>query len=129
VYNLAGETVPLEAAVTFDMNGTLSAGITHVPGSAAITVVNSGTYAITFSVSGVEPNQMAVFVNGVVVPGSIYGSGSGTQTSGGQVIVAIPAGGVITLVNHTSTAAVGLQALAGGTQTNTDASVVIEQVG
>jgi hypothetical protein len=53
----------------------------------------------------------------------------GTQLNSGQVIVAISAGGVVTLVNHTSSAAVGLPTLAGGTQTNANASVVIEQVG
>ncbi len=128
MYNVGAETVPLEAAVTFDTNGVLTAGIAHSAGDAGITIVNSGAYEITYSLSGVQPNQMALFVNGVVVAGSVYGSGAGTQLNSGQVIVAIPAGAVVTLVNHTSAAAVGLQTLAGGTQANANASVAITKL-
>jgi BclA C-terminal domain len=120
--------VPLEAAVNFDMNGVLSAGITHAPGGAGITLVGSGTYEVTFSVSGTEPNQMALFVNGTVVPGTIYASGAGTQQNSGQAIVTIAAGGVLTLRNHTSSAAVGLAAPIGGTQASTNASVAITKL-
>jgi hypothetical protein len=81
-----------------------------------------------FSVSATEPNQMALFVTGVLVPGSVYGSGAGTQQNAGQVIVTVPAGAVLTVRNHTSAAAVGLQELAGGAQPNTNASVAIEKL-
>ena len=128
MYNLAAETVALEADVTFDSNGVLSSGITHAPGAAGITLVNAGVYEITFSLSGVEPNQMGLFVNGVLLPGSVYGSGAGTQLNTGQTIVNLAAGSVVTLRNHTSAAAVGLQTLAGGTQANANASVVIKQL-
>jgi hypothetical protein len=72
---------------------------------------------------------MALFVNGALVPGTVYGSGAGTQPSIGQGIFAVTAGDVLTLRNHTSAAAVGLQTLAGGTQTNANASVAIEKLG
>ena len=39
------------------------------------------------------------------------------------------AGDVLSLNNHSSAAAVALQTLAGGTQTNANASIVIEKVG
>ena len=90
--------------------------------------MNAGTYKVTFSVSGVEPNQMALFLNGVVVPGSIYGSGAGTQQTTGQVILTVGAAGVLTVRNHSSAAATTLQTLAGGTQANTNASVTIEKL-
>ncbi len=92
-------------------------------------VTSSGTYLVNFSVSGVEPNQFALFVNGVVDPASDYGSGAGTQQNNGQVILTLNAGDVLQLVNNTSAAAVTLQALAGGTQSNVSASLVIEQLG
>jgi hypothetical protein len=129
IYNTGAQNVALEAAVTFDTNGLLSAGIAHTPGTAAITIANAGVYAITFSVSGTQQNQMALFVGAGLVPGSDYGSGSGTQLNSGQVIVTLAAGSVITLVNHTSPAAVTLETVAGGTQVNTDASIIIEQIG
>ncbi|CAN5505430.1 hypothetical protein BH20ACT18_BH20ACT18_05180 [soil metagenome] len=118
----------LEADVSFDTNGVLTPGITHAPGTAGIAFVNAGTYKVTFSVSGVEPSQFALFVNGALVPGTVYGSGAGTQQNTGQVIVTLGAGDVLRLRNHTSSAAVTLQTLAGGTQANANASVAIEKL-
>jgi Collagen triple helix repeat (20 copies) len=128
IYNLGGETVPLEADVTFDTNGVLTPGITHAPGVAGITLTTAGTYEATFSVSGTEPSQMALFVNGILVPGTIYGSGAGTQQNVGQAIFIAPAGAVLTVRNHTSSAAVGLATPIGGTQASANASVVIEKL-
>jgi hypothetical protein len=72
---------------------------------------------------------MALFLNGTtVVPGSAYGSGAGTQQNTGQAIFTVAAGDVLTVRNHTSAAAVGLQSLAGGTETNANASVTIEKL-
>ena len=128
VYNVAGETVPLETAVSFDSNGAMTPGITHPAGAAGITVLNAGAYKVTFSVSASEPNQMSLFVNGVVVPGTTYGSGAGTQQNTGQAILTLAAGAVVTVVNHSSAAAVGLAALIGGTQATANASVTIEKL-
>jgi hypothetical protein len=83
---------------------------------------------VTFSVSSVEPNQFALFVNGALVMGTVYGSGAGTQQSYGQAIITLAADDVLTLRNHTSSAAVTLQTLAGGTQTNVNASILIEKL-
>ena len=120
--------VAIEAGVSFSNNGVLTAGITHAPGNAAITVVTSGTYKIAFLVSGVEPNQFGLFVNGAPATGTVYGSGAGTQQNTGQAILVLGAGDVLTVMNHSSAAAVTLQTLAGGTQTNVNASVVIEKL-
>jgi len=119
--------VPIEANVVFDTNGVLN-GVTHAPGTANIALVSAGTYKVTFSVTGTEPNQFGLFVNGALVPGTIYGSGAGTQQNTGQVIATFGAGDVLTLRNHSSSAAVGLQPLAGGTQANVNASVAIERL-
>ncbi len=120
--------MPLEADVSFDSNGVLTSGITHLPGTAGITLVTAGVYEVTFSVSGTEPSQMALFVNGTQVPGSVYGSGAGTQQNSGQAIFVAPAGGVLTIRNHTSSAAVGLATPIGGTQPSSNASVLIEKL-
>jgi hypothetical protein len=127
VYNTAVEaTVAIEADVLFDTNGPLSSGFTHTPGTSQITVLNAGTYYIIFSVSGVESNQFAIFVNGVATsPVTIYGSGAGTQQNVGFGTLVLNAGDVITLRNHSSASAVTLQTLAGGTQFNANAAVQI----
>jgi hypothetical protein len=128
IYNVSAETVALEADVTFDSNGVLTAGITHLAGGAGITVVNAGVYKVSFSASGTEPNQMALFVNGTPIAGTVYASGAGTQQNSGQAIVNLAAGAVMTVRNHSSAAAVGLATPIGGTQPTVNASVVIEKL-
>jgi hypothetical protein len=128
IYNVAAQTVALEGPVLFDSNGPLT-GFTHTAGSAAVTVVSSGTYLVDFSVSGTEPNQFSLFADGSALAGTTYGSGAGTQQNGGQVMVSLVAGDVLTLVNHSSAAAIGLASDIGGTQANVNASLVIEELG
>ncbi len=129
IYNLDAEVVPLEADITFSNNGIITAGIIHAPGTALISLVNAGNYAVWFNATGVEPNQFTLFQNGAAVPGSTYGSGAGTQSNPGMVIITAAAGDVLTIRNHTSAAAVTLQTLAGGTQTNANASIIIQLIG
>jgi hypothetical protein len=129
IYNTSVETVAIEADVTLDSNGVLTSGFTHTAGLAPITVVGAGVYKVTFSASGTETSQFALFVNGTLVPGTIYGSGAGTQQNDGQAIFSIAAGGLLTLRNHTSSAAVGLPTIGGGTLANVNASVLIEKLG
>ncbi|MEY2428888.1 MAG: hypothetical protein QOJ40_1773, partial [Verrucomicrobiota bacterium] len=128
VYNVSAETVAIEADVIFDSNGILTSGITHAPGNAGIAFTIAGNYKVTFSISGVEPGQFGLFLNGAAVAGTIYGSGAGTQPSTGQAIITIAANDVLTLRNHSSAAAVGLQTLAGGTQGNVNASVLLQKL-
>jgi len=129
IYNLAAEVVSAEGAISFDSNGDISSGFSHVPGDAGLVVVSSGTYLVDFSVTGAEPNQFTLFDNGAPLSGSTYGTDNGSQQNDGQLIVTLSAGDLLTLVNHSSAAAVTLETVAGGTQTNVNASIVVEQVG
>jgi hypothetical protein len=129
VYNEGAQTVPIEADVAFDSNGVLTPGISHAPGSTQLEVTTPGDYKVSFVLSGVEPDQMSLFLNGAPLAGTVYGSGAGTQQTNGQAIVTLGAGDVVTVRNHSSASAVTLQTLAGGTQTNVNASVVIEKLG
>ena len=128
VYNVIGATVAVEADVSFSDNGVLTAGITHAPGTAGITFTSAGDYRVTYSISAVEPGQFALFINGAEVAGSVYGSGAGTQQNTGQAIITIAVSDVLTLRNHSSAAAVGLQTLAGGTQVNVNASILLQKL-
>ncbi len=76
----------------------------------------------------VEPTQFTLFQNNNPVAGGTYGSGAGTQADPGMVIITASTGDVLTLKNHTSAAAVTLQTLAGGTQTNANASILILKI-
>jgi hypothetical protein len=80
-------------------------------------------------VSGVEPSQFAIFINGAPSsPVTIYGSGAGTQQNTGFGTLVLGAGDIITLRNHSSAAAVTLQTLAGGTQINANAAIAVERL-
>ena len=80
-----------------------------------------------FSVSGVEPNQFTLFKWCSGYQRSLW-IRCRNSTKQRQTILALAAGDIITLNNHTSAAAVTLQTLAGGTQTNINASIVIEKL-
>lgn len=126
IYNLSPQIVAPLADITFDSNGPITTtAFTHIIGSAGITILQAGTYLVNFSVSGVETNQFALFVNGIPAPGGVYGSGAGTQQNTGLSIITVTAGATLTIENYQSAAGITLQTLAGGTQTNVNASVVI----
>jgi hypothetical protein len=128
IYNLGTQSVAIDANVNFDSNGDLS-GFTHTAGTTGLAVASAGEYRVDFSVTADEPNQFTLMDNGLAVPGSTYGSGAGTQQNDGQVVLHLAAGDVLTLENHASAAAVTLQTLAGGTETNVNASLTAEQLG
>ena len=127
VYNLTPQVVAIEADIAFSNNGAIS-GFTHTAGTSSITVTNAGTYLVNLSVSGTEPNQFALMVNGAAALGGTFGSGAGTQQNNGQVILTLGAADVLTLRNHSSAAAATLPTLTGGTQNNVNAALVIEQL-
>jgi hypothetical protein len=100
-----------------------------VPGTSTITVESAGDYLVNFSVSGTEPGQFGLTVNGDPVPSTIYGSGAGTQQDNGEAIVALGAGDTLTIRNRSSASAIGLASGIGGTQANVNASVILNRLG
>jgi hypothetical protein len=125
---LTAQTVAIDAPILFDANDNI-VGITHTASSSTITVTAAGVYSVFFSVSATEPNQFALAVDGNPVSvGGIYGSGAGTQQNTGMLIISLPAGANLTIVNHSSAAAVTLATPVGGTETNVNASVVIHRL-
>ena len=127
IYNLKPQVVEINAPVLFDSNGLLY-GLVHEPSSAEIRVLSAGVYTVAFSISGTEPSQFAIFKNGRLVPGSIYGSGAGTQQNSGQIMLELAVDDVLTLVNYSSAAAVTLPSVAGGRQENVNAAVNIQKI-
>jgi len=128
IYNLDAQVVAIEADIPFSSNGVIVGTITHAPGTSTIQIGSAGDYSIWFYANGVEPNQFTLFQNGSPVAGSIYGSGAGTQGNTGMVIITAAAGDLLTIRNHSSASAVTLQTLAGGTQINSNASVLIQKL-
>ena len=92
-----------------------------IAGSASIAVVSAVSIYRSL-ISGTQPFHL-LFDNASPVAGTTDGSGAGTQQDGGQVVVSLAAGDLLTLVNHSSSAAVGLASDIGGTQANVNASL------
>jgi hypothetical protein len=131
IYDLAGQSVAVDSAVVFDTNGLPTSDIAHTAGTSAITITTAGTYKLAFSVSSINANQMAVFIGGTQVGGGTYGSSDANQQTSGQMMIAISAGDVLTLRNHTSNGTIVLNNHPGGGvgTTAVDASVLIERLG
>jgi hypothetical protein len=75
---------------------------------------------VTFSVSGSEPNQLALFLNGVVVLWFHL------LLRSRQVIVQLSAADVLTVVNHSSSSSITLSDAIGGTQSVARASLLVQ---
>jgi hypothetical protein len=97
-YNHSAQVVAAGNNVTLDTNGPLTADFTHTAGTAPIIVNTSGTYSVTFSVTGTVASQFTLLVNGVAIAGADYSTGTDGQNSG-QVIVTLLAGDILTLRN------------------------------
>ncbi len=121
------DKVDIGAPILFDSNGPLL-GIAHGLGTSPVVINNSGVYAITFSVSGTQPNQFALFVNGSPASSTVYSSNAGNQQNTGQVILTLEAGDAITIVNYSSEKAIDIAHVTGGKQQNVKASVLILQL-
>jgi hypothetical protein len=128
IYNLLGETIPSHADVVFSDNGDMSSGFSHVPGTADIVVGETGEYEVSFSLAADNPNQVGLTRNGQLVPGTIFGAGSGEVQNTGTAILSATAGDVLTLRSFEATSAINLSAFAGGSLENADATFTIQKI-
>ncbi|GCE03915.1 hypothetical protein KDAU_12440 [Dictyobacter aurantiacus] len=86
-----------------------------------------GVYKIEVNVQTAQPSQFSIYVNGALVPGTTFGSFSGTSITHGASFVSLQAGDVVTLVNHASLDAVQLQVNPGGTEAAVNASMTLQR--
>jgi hypothetical protein len=124
VYNVAEQTVGIGKAITFDSTGAIL-GVAHENRTELIEILSPGFYLLTFTVSGTEPNQFAMYVGDKLLKASVFGSGAGTQQTNGQVIVELKERDQIRLVNVGGDKAVGLAINVGGKETSVNAAVTV----
>lgn len=127
-YNTTSQTVAIGEDVDFATNGLIG-GITHVAGTSAFIVNESGIYEILFSTTTTGPNQFSLTLNGSAIVGSTFGNAQTTPVTAGMIVTNINAGDVITLRNFTSAEVVTLDTATGGTAENTNASIIIKKIG
>jgi hypothetical protein len=76
------------------------------PNPATVQAVVKGVYQDNWTANATAPNSFALYVNGLIVPGSVHGSTGFTQ---GQGVLSLNAGDIIQVVNQGAT--VSLSAL------------------
>ena len=119
--------VAVDGDVSFSNNG-LGGAVTHPLSSPVMIMNTSGTFEIDFSVTAIEPNQFGIYVNSLPIASSVYGSGAGTQQNDGTTIVSLSVGDVVALRNPSTSSAITLQTLAGGTETNVNAAITFRRL-
>jgi hypothetical protein len=72
-----------------------------------------GTYLVTFGASVTEAAQMALSLDGAVIPSSVVGRATGTSVINGTTLVTAQAGAILDVVNA-SAGAMTLTPFAGG---------------
>lgn len=109
------DTVASNTAIDFPQDGAfLGADITRASAS-QFTIVTTGYYRITSQVSVDEAAQIAVAINGVKDTNTVVGRATGMNQIFLDVILALTAADVITIINGASAAALTITPIAGGT--------------
>ena len=94
--------IPNLGVVSFTTNGYIKpiGLVIHSEGTGHILITESGTYLIHWSVNAEQGNSaFALFKGNMLIPGSNFGSNSGSGQIQGQVIVPLAKGDVLTLRN------------------------------
>ncbi|MFJ8511386.1 BclA C-terminal domain-containing protein [Lysinibacillus xylanilyticus] len=94
--------IPFDGEVTFNTNGNITpAGfVTHVPGTAPITINQPGTYLITYTVlAGAGAFAFALYNGNNIIAGSGIGLISSDASYSAQIITTLNASDVLTLRN------------------------------
>lgn len=129
MYTQTTQFVQPEDLISFELDGAFSAGITHVPGAPDLVVNVSGTYYVNFEVSVQGDSQIALFQNGVPVPGSIRSSGPFTPTQIiGSMMLVMAAGDTLAIANHTTPFQIIVEPPSGGTLSNVSAALTLMRV-
>ena len=92
------------------------------------TLVNTGTYLITYQASIDEPGQLGLSLNGSLIPYSVSGRATGTNQIYNSVIIEVTtANSTLSLVNpEGNTTALTLTPSAGGTHPVTAHLVIVK---
>lgn len=120
-------TIAADAAIEFPNDGPASGAIVSTT-SSTFTIGTSGTYRVSFIVPVDEAGQLALRINGVVVPYTVVGRATGTTQIVGESLIAAAAGDTLEVIadpgNFTS---LTISPLAGG-GSPVSASLVIQKL-
>ncbi len=128
IYDTESQVVPSNGPVTFNTNGNITpAGfVTHISGTAPITINQTGIYLIIYEVTVLAGSYAFALFNGDnQIAGSNYGGIPNIATQNGQVITLLNVSDVLTLRNINTAPNNLFNGNAGGIPAVTSASIVI----
>jgi|ERR1700690_191647 len=122
-------TVAVGAPVEFPQTGPASATpiVTRVD-NFSFTLLNTGTYAVSWQVSVTEAGQLQLAIGGAGLPDTVTGRATGTDQISGNTIITATAGQVLSLINPAgNSTALTITPTAGGTH-SVSATLNIRQI-
>ena len=129
IANATFQTVLGGANINFSNNGIITPGILHTPGQAGIsfTASGAGTYAVLFTISVLQRNQIALTLDNVNIPLTVFGSASDGQQNTGMALVTVSAGQTLRLKNNTAVTMFLSNPIV-GTAATTNAVIILVQL-
>jgi len=122
-------TVAVGAPVAFPQTGPVSASpIATRVDNYSFTLLNTGTYAVSWQVSVTEAGQLQLAIGGSGLPDTVTGRATGTDQISGNTIITATAGQVLSLINPAgNSTALTITPTAGGTH-SVSATLNIRQI-
>lgn len=117
LYNTDQLILQTNSPVQFSNPLVNSGGITYSSGN--IILINPGLYSVNFIIHSTQPSSFALFLNSIVLSGSIY------NTNNGHMIVTVPTNNMILNLVNVSPINVTIPQLSNGIQLVVNASLLI----
>ena len=108
VYNLATQLVVPENNVVFDSNKVIQGSCDHVTGTTDMFFWQPGFYHVFFNLYHIEPCQFTLYINDIIIPGTVIGAPTGASQNSLTIIIEITSADLITTTELSPT---GLAAL------------------
>lgn len=126
VYHTGNTRVSPSESIPFNTSGLLSS-VEYIPESGILTIQDSGTYAVWFTVTGNMANQFALYANDSLIPGTTYEIGS-EATNTGMSIIDLKSGDELTLKNRSRMEVIELNNWLEDAEDNISASILILKI-
>jgi hypothetical protein len=119
-YNTEELALQTNSIIQFNNTPITSSGIIYANGN--ITLINDGVYTVTSYILPNQNSQFAFYLNGIVIPESVYNS------LNGYFMKSFPANATLTFVNTTNNSVIVPVTNNTGLYTGINASVLIERI-
>ncbi len=121
-------TIAPGGSVTFPNAGPNSSNGIIGLNSTNFLLSDAGTYMVSFTVTVNEPGQLALNINGAIIPYSVFGRSAGSSQITGQALITVISNSTLTVDNPPGSSwALTIPPFAGGT-TPVAASLIITRI-